>query len=210
MKCICKAIPLAVLILVGCGRNDGPRPGGWVETETKKITVREGDPRPVTRWEGPGHGPDVIKKVLKPEKVLPKLAGLKIPTPAGWRAQYIEYANEWVIDEEDPKFPTRVTVKRAPVESEGSDMNAYLKHIRKRADDENFIWPEIVQSGNLPDGFFIVGHARYVSDVTNKNPELGFIVIRNLGGDRIRFKCVKAKDDATRQEALEMCKNAGL
>jgi hypothetical protein len=189
------------LVLAGCGKK--PEDGGWVGAE--KTNMKE--LRPATKIaKGIGATDDQLKKVVVPPPKLPALRDLQVTLPAGWAASWLDLSNEWAYDKREPKATYRVTVTRSV--QEPPTLEAYLKQIKDKPDDGTFIWPAINESGNLPDGFYIVGRPRQITDVTNKDlVDVGFIVVRQIGGDRIRFRTYNV-DDAARQEALEFSKAA--
>jgi hypothetical protein len=204
---------IVAVFLSGCGKDE-PKPGGWVEAAPKYATVRVKEGKTVTK-EAYGDQPEVIKKVVPPPVVLPKLGTLKV-NAAGWQTEYLPNENLWYIDRPekivpggDIKYKVRITVTRSPTQTEPTELGAYIKFLQK-PDEGGFIWPQIVQSGNLGDGFYIVAQVRQASDITkNNNLDTGFIVVRTIGGDRLKFKCHKV-DLVTQQEAIEICKNASF
>jgi len=204
-------LPAALFILTGCG--DGkPKHGGWVENEPKVIVVKS--TKPVQTRVNIGAPPEVIKKVIPPDENLPKLATLQVTLPAGWKKEFSANTNEWFLDRPETVTPggdikplTRVRVTRSPKQIEPHSAAEYARFLLK-PDEENFIWPQVMQTGMLPDGFFIIAQCRLAADVTSTNLDTGFVVVRTIKGDRIKFKCHRVVDDAIRQEALEMCKAA--
>jgi hypothetical protein len=206
-------VSLVAIVLAGCGQNE-PKPGQVVGNDPK-VTVIPGK-RKVVDKEAYGAQPEEIQKVIPPAVVLPKLATLQFTPPVGWNSKYLENENLWYIDRReqvtpggDIKFQARIVVSRSPKESEPATLDAYMKFLNKPGGDEGgFVWPQVVQSGNLGDGFFIVAQVRQATDVTKNNTlDTGFIVVRTIGGDRIKFKCHKI-DLPAQQEALDICRNA--
>lgn len=191
-----------VLALAGCGKKE-PEPGGWVGAEQTKRKVLQQETK---IRKGIGASDDQMKKVLPPPTKLPPLRDLQVTLPAGWSASWLDLTNEWAYDKREEKVTYRVSVTRSV--QEPTTLDAYLKQMRERPDENTFIWPAIVESGALPDGFYVVGRPRQVTDITNKDlVDVGFVVVRQIGGDRIRFRSHRV-DDAARQEALEFSKSA--
>lgn len=190
------------LVLAGCGRSK-PENDGWVDNRETKLKVI----RPATKVsKGAGATDEQLKKVVVPPPKLPALRDLQVTLPAGWAASWLDLTNEWAYDKRELKVTYRVAVTRSV--QEPPTLEAYLKQIKDKPDENTFIWPAIVESGNLPDGFYIVGRPRQITDVTNTDlVDIGFIVVRQIGGDRIRFKTHRV-DDAARQEALDFSKSA--
>lgn len=204
--CAATLVPAVLLALTGCGGGDSKaKPGAWVETETKVVVIKSTQPKQ-TRV-NIGAPPEVIKKVVPPDEKLPMLGTLQVVLPAGWTREFSSNTNEWFLDKPEAKNLTRVRVTRSPKQIEPATAAEYAKFLLK-PDEENFVWPQVTETGMLPDGFFIIAKCRLAADVTNMNLDTGFIVVRTIGGDRIKFKCHRVIDDAVRQEALEMCKAA--
>lgn len=202
-------LPAALFIATGCGgSSDGKgKPGAWVENEPKTVVVKSTQPKQ-TRV-NIGAPPEVIKKVVPPDENLPKLATLQVNLPVGWTKEFSSNTNEWYLDKAEPKkHLTRVRVSRSPKQIEPATAAEYAAFLKDKPDEEGFIWPQVMQMGELPDGFFIIGNCRLKADVTATHLDTGIIVIRTIKGDRLKFKCHRLDDDAVRQEALEMCKSA--
>src|SRR5262245_49366163 len=153
-------VALAALVLTGCGNSDKPKPGEWVGSGGTSYTVVQ--TRQVTgkdTGKGQGASPDQIKPALKPDVPVPKLDTLQLNTPVGWRTSFNKLANEWYIDKEivvsdfGAKKLIRITVVRSPVEVEPKTMAEYTKFLHDKADEQGFIWPNVIESNNLPDGF---------------------------------------------------------
>jgi hypothetical protein len=197
---------LAVILVaaLGCGEKD--RRTGWVENAGQ--TSRE-TPAPVRQTrQVQGASPDAIQKVTKPDVPLAKLKEMKFTLPAGWTAQFDNNTNEWFLDKQADKQLTRVRVVRAPVQNEPNSADAYYQFLQQ-PDEAGYVWPQLIQSGSVGDGFFLIAKCRLSSDQINPHPDVGFVVIRNLGNDRFRFKCHNVhNNDTLREEAMSICRTA--
>jgi hypothetical protein len=202
---------LAALVLTGCGK-DKPEPGKWVGEEKSYVVEQTKRSTRKDTAKGQGATVDQIKPTIKPEVPVPKLATLQVNGP-GWRSTFNKDANVWYLDKDivvsdfGAKRQIRVTVVRSPVEVEPATLAEYTKFLHDRPDEEGFVWPQVVESGNLPDGFYIVGKVRSATDVTARVLDTGLCVVRTIGGDRLRFKCIKLPSEL-QAEALEMCRGA--
>jgi len=205
MRYLLALLPLVAVLLVGCGKKEA-KPGDWVEAKPQYTTIRSTMPAPQTRV-SQGARPEDVQKVVPPPVNLPKLSTLQFDVGLGWNREYLANENRWVIDKRELKNVTRIYVERSPTQTEPGTRDAYIKYLQK-PDEGGFIWPNVIDSGDLADGFYIVARNRLATDVTNTNLDLGFVVIRTIGGDRIRFKCHRVLDEPSRGEAMEICKAA--
>jgi hypothetical protein len=198
-----KFLPLLLLVLVGCGSGAATN-NGWVSNEqTKRVVVSQS----TRTYKGVGATKEEMEKVVKPPPPLPPLKDLQFALPAGWDKSFSTNKNEWTLQRRQI-FLYGIAVTRAPIETEPKTLDAYLANIRKNPDAAGFIWPQVDQSGNTGDGFYIVGRPRLATDVTNTSlVQVGFIVVRQINGDRFRFICYLISDEL-RQEALDICKGA--
>lgn len=206
MKYLLAIVPVVAVLLVGCGKKDA-KPGDWVEAKPQYSPIRSTMPAPQTRV-SQGARPEDVQKVVPPPVNLPKLSTLQFDVGLGWNREYLSNENKWVIDKRELKNITRIYVERSPTQIEPATRDAYIKFLQK-PDEGGFIWPNVIDSGDLADGFYIVARIRQATDVTNtRDLDTGFVVVRTIGGDRLRFKCHRVLDDATRAEAMEICKAA--
>jgi len=207
MKYLYISLPLLVLVVVGCGKKEA-KPGDWVGAEPKYVTIRS--TQPVQTRVSIGARPEDVAKVVPPPVNLPKLKTLQFDVRLGWNPEFLENENKWYVDKREAKNLTRITIEREPSPPAPATLDAYMKFLKKPAGDEGgFVWHEVVESGNLGDGFYIVARIKQAVDFTNsRDLDTGFVIIRNIGGDRIRFKCHRVLDNAARGEAMEICKGA--
>ena len=201
---------LAAIVLTGCGKEKG-KPGEWVGADPTQFTITQ-TRRGTGNDSGKGQGAtmDQLKVVARPDPVLPKLSTLQVP--GGWHSQFDKSFNVWHIDKEvtvsdfGAKRLTRITVSRSPTEIEPGTLDGYVKFLQK-PDEQGFIWPQVQESGAVPDGFYIVAKVRSSYDVTANVLDTGLCVIRTISGDRLKFKCIKLPEEL-RQEALDLCRGA--
>lgn len=206
----CLLPALTAILLTGCGK-DKPKAGDWVGAEPTQYTVTV-TKRVTGKDTGKGQGAtmDQLKAIARPDQVLPKLSTLLVP--GGWRNNFDPLVNEWHIDKEvvvsdfGAKRLTRITITRSPTESEPKTMDAYIKFLQK-PDEQGFIWPQVMESGAVDGGFYIVAKVRSATDVTANVLDTGLCVVRTVGGDRLKFKCIKLPDEL-RAEALDLCRGS--
>jgi hypothetical protein len=210
LKCWYLLPAMTAILLTGCGKERA-KPGDWVgaDPSTQIVTnTRKG----VARDTGKGQGAKMeeLKVVARPDTVLPKLSTLLVP--GGWRNNFDPLANQWHIDKEvvvsdfGAKRLTRITISRSPTEIEPAALDAYVKFLQK-PDEQGFIWPQVMESGAVDGGFYIVAKVRTAIDVTANVLDTGLCVVRTINGDRLKFKCIKLPDEL-RGEALELCRGA--
>jgi hypothetical protein len=139
-----------------------------------------------------------------------KLADLRLTAPAGWQVDYNKFLPAWRVTKPAPTTRSEaevVRVEECPEDAQAPEV--YATGLKKK----DFLmvdvpaWEEVGEKGELPDGFYFKGVVKKFSNAKTP-PTLGLLVVRNVGGVKLRFYSANLRGEASREEALEMCKGA--
>ncbi len=147
----------------------------------------------------------------QPQKV--DFSKLVFPKSESWTKEYNEFlGGSWALYREAP-LPNKDTVTEHLYvdffkENNPQDLDSYAAKLK----EENFlargfVWTEITAKDKLADGFLIKGLSVLAKE-KDKKPDLVFVMVRDISGAKFLFHSSGAVSDASRTEAIEMCKGA--
>lgn len=162
--------------------------------------------------------PEPLKPPV-PVKPAPRqggLAALKVELPDGWAGDFNKFKNRWTfkkVTASSSGAAQENTLEIGELSEEAKSADAYAERVRARdfleidSDFTGYAFVEVAEKQTLPDGFVILGSARNWNRRGEK-PQLGLVVVREVGGVKLRCVSPNLRDEALRREALEVCRSA--
>jgi hypothetical protein len=156
--------------------------------------------------------PPPVQKPRERPATPPKggVAELQLMVPGGWQANYNKFSQAWTVTKPPPTPRSDAEVMR--IEECPADARTpadYAAHLKGK--DFLFVdWPAWVEVGKveaLPDGFVIKGVVKKYGNPKTP-PVLGLVVVREIGGLKVRCFSATLRGEKSRDEALEMLKGA--
>jgi hypothetical protein len=135
------------------------------------------------------------------------LEALKADPPPGWENPSFG-GGTWTFEKHVDEGWNRVYVDALPSDSPTSG-DAYAKKLQEKDwQDFGSRWSEIMGVDPLEGGFVIMGWKQSTTDA-KAQPELGVVVVRDIGGTRIRCRSgALVTSEALYKEAVRLCVSA--
>jgi hypothetical protein len=150
---------------------------------------------------------------MTPEEALKALARLEVKLPEGWQGDYNKFRG-WTFTRTAPgldgKEEHRIDVRL--FDDPGADVEGYAAKLKQRDFldfDPDHYFAQITDTQKRPDGFVITGVVKSSTGVKEK-PRLGLVMVRDLGGVKLRCASTQLYSDAVRQEAIELFQSARI
>ena len=90
-----------------------------------------------------------------------------------------------------------------------TDVEGYATKLQEKDfQDFGFKYTAIKDKTKLADGWLITGTAQGTG--ADDKPEPGFVVVRDIGGAKVRCKSMTMKSEKIRTDAIELCKSLKL
>lgn len=155
---------------------------------------------------------------VKPAKPTPKaaagdMAKLQVDKN-GWDGDFNVNLKSWTYEKYTPagdgsNTPNRFYIDVLPDDAPVAADDYAAKLGEKDWQDFGFEYSEIQSKDAIPDGFLIKGAVKETTD-PNAKPEPGFVMVRDLGGTKVRCKSGGLVSDKLRDEAVAVCRSAKL
>jgi hypothetical protein len=137
------------------------------------------------------------------------MSKLQATLPPGWKADYSKFLQAWDFTKFTPgpnglNESNRLTVME---EADPLAVDAFAEKLKEKdflSIDQ--VWTEVTEKGKLPDGWFIKGVVTNYRDKNDK-PRLGLVVMREVGGVKLRCKSTDLRSEDLRKEALDLCRS---
>jgi hypothetical protein len=145
-------------------------------------------------------------KTSGPAKSL--LQNLKFSLPDGWKAQFLESPQQWKLQKNlPPDFPEVLMWSLSP-EQAPRNLRDFVNTLETSSTltQGTRVMIRAREQARFGDGYYAAGTFRLRGSRDGK--DMGFAMIRHVGGQTLLFECYRINDVNVRQEALEFCKNA--
>jgi hypothetical protein len=136
-----------------------------------------------------------------------------VVTAKGWEGEYNKNLKDWVYEKYTPgkdgmNERNSLTISTLPDDAPATVDEYATKLQEKDFQDFGFKYTAIAAKTKLADGWLITGTSQGTS--ADDKPEPGFVVMREVGGARIRCKSMTMTSEKIRSEAIELCKSIKL
>jgi hypothetical protein len=199
MKMKLFASMIAVTAVVGCSKKSDDNkaaPSPSAKEGTPSATTPSADPAPAK--------PPVEIDTSK----------LKV-TANGWEGEFNKNLKDWVYEKYTPgkdgmNERNSLTISSLP-DDVPTTVDEYATKLQtKDFQDFGFKYSVIKDKTKLADGWLITGTVVSTSGGADEPPEPGFVIVRDIGGGKIRCKSMTMKSEKIRADAIELCKSIKL
>jgi len=151
--------------------------------------------------------PNTQAKSEAPPAKKAHLQDLALTLPSGWKAEY-DGVYRWKVAKNVPPDYPLVLIRSLPPEMEPKGL-IHLSHTLQTSTaltEGVLILDRSDEQSEFADGYYVVG--KFFPRTDKKTRNVGFAMVRSLGGHKLIFACYKINDPAQRREALDFCKAA--
>jgi len=188
---------IVALGFAGCGKKAEDKPAPAASAGTPEAARPEAARPEAAKPEAPSPAGDELD-----------VAKLQV-TASGWEGTYNKILRTWTYEKytpgkDDTNEPNRVTFGVLPSDAPSALDDYATKLGEKDFQDFGYRYSAIAEKTKLADGWLITGT---VQGEASDPAEPGFVMLRELGGTKLRCKSETVTSDKIRSEGIALCKS---